>query len=62
MDGYQVRRDDIESLFIACCALPVYQVHWGRKAPKFHDLMKRDKKRDDYADMSHEELLAFASE
>lgn len=62
MEGWQQRHDDLEDLLIECCAMPVYQMHLGRKAPRFHDLVKRRKKRDEFADMSHDELLAFASE
>ena len=62
MDGWQTRYDDWKNLLVACCALPVYQVHLRRKAPKFHDLVKQKKKHDDFADLTHEELLALASE
>ena len=62
MEGWQQRHDDLEDLLIECCAMPVYQMHLGRKAPRFHDLVKRRKKRDEFADMSHDELRAFASE
>ena len=62
MEGWQQRHDDLEDLLIECCAMPVYQMHLGRKAPRFQDLVKRRKKRDEFADMSHDEMLAFASE
>ena len=62
MDGWQQRRDDLEDLLVACCSLPVYQVHYGRKAPRFQDLIKRRKKRDEFADMTADERRAFASE
>lgn len=62
MEGWQQRHDDLEDLLIECCAMPVYQMHMGKKAPRFQDLVKRRKKCDDFADMTYEELLAFASE
>lgn len=62
MDGWKQRHNDFEDLLVACCTLPVYQMHLGKKAPRFQDLVKRRKKRDDFADMTHDEMLTFASE
>ena len=49
MEGWQQRHDDLEDLLIECCAMPVYQMHMGKKAPRFQDLVKRRKKFDDFA-------------
>lgn len=62
VQGWERRYYDLADLLISCCALPVYQMHMGKKAPKFKDLIRHRPKEDPYADLSHEELLALAKE
>ncbi len=60
--GWEQRYYDLADLMIVYCALPVYQMHMGKKAPKFKDFTRGRPKEDPYAGLSHEELLALAEE
>lgn len=62
MDGYNMRFLALDDLLVARCAIPAYQAGYGRKAPSYKELTRGRKKGDAFTDLTHEELLALASE
>lgn len=62
LKGWERRYYDLADLMISCCALPVYQMHLGRKAPKFKDMIRNRSRESPYAGMTREELLELAQE
>lgn len=52
----------LDDLPVTRCAIPAYQTAYGHKAPTYKELTQGRKKGDAFADLTHEELLALASE